>query len=189
VHVLLRPRAGNFFYSDEEFELMRDDLLHARALGASGFALGILRADATVDIERTRKLVELASPLEVTFHRAFDLVPSLHDGLDDVIATGCHRILTSGGERDVVMGAANLATLVDLAKDRIKIVAGGGLRVGNAALVARTSKAAHFHGSVRHATKRTSAPESLGILVSLTADRYPVDPAQIQAMIRELTVF
>ncbi|HEY2039940.1 MAG TPA: copper homeostasis protein CutC, partial [Edaphobacter sp.] len=97
VYVLLRPRSGDFLYSDKEFALMQDDLLHARSLGARGFALGILHPDATVDIERTRKLVELASPLEVTFHRAFDLVPSLNQALEDVIASGCGRVLTSGG--------------------------------------------------------------------------------------------
>lgn len=188
VHVLLRPRAGNFFYSDEEFELMCDDLLHARTLGASGFALGVLRADATIDIERTRTLVELASPLEVTFHRAFDLVSSLYEALDDVITTGCHRILTSGGEGDVVVGAANLATLVDLAKNRITIVAGGGLRVENAAPVARTSRATHFHGSVRRSTNRASVQEKGGILAPSTTDQFSVDPAEIRTMIRELRV-
>lgn len=149
VHVLLRPRSGDFLYTDDEFALMREDLLHARTLGASGFVIGILRADNTVDMERTRELVGLAAPHEVTFHRAFDYTRSLDQALEDVIATGCRRILTSGGERDVLAGAGKLAQLVKLASGRIEIAAGGGLRIKDAATLARTTLANHFHGSLR----------------------------------------
>lgn len=186
VFVLLRPRAGNFFYSAEEFALMRDDLLHARFLGVSGFALGVLSADATVDIERTRQLVDLAAPLEVTFHRAFDQVSSLDEALSDVIATGCRRILTSGGERDVVSGAANLARLVDRAMDRIAITVGGGLRIGNAALVSHSTRAKHFHGSVRRVVDSTLMQERSGVPPACTQAQFIVDPAEVRAMIREL---
>jgi len=173
VYVLLRPRAGDFLYSEDEFALMKDDLLHARSLGVRGFALGVLRDDATVDIERTRELVKLASPLEVTFHRAFDRTPVLDRALEDVIASGCKRVLTSGGERDVVVGATNLAKLIELADGRIDIAAGGGLRLSNAALVARSTKGYHFHGSVRRA-----APGKDDVAI--------VDPADIRAIIRAL---
>lgn len=149
VHVLLRPRGGDFLYTDDEFKLMRDDLVHARTLGVKGFVLGILRADGTVDIERTRELVDLAAPLEVTFHRAFDYTASLEQALEDVIATGCRRILTSGGEPDVLAGATKLAQLVAQAAGRIEIAVGGGLRIKNATDLARTIGANHFHGSLR----------------------------------------
>jgi copper homeostasis protein len=185
VYVLLRPRGGNFHYTPEEFSLMRDDLLHARALGASGFALGVLHADATVDIDRTRELVELASPLEVTFHRAFDVTPSLDQALENVITTGCRRILTSGGERDVVAGGANLARLVTLAAGRIEVAAGGGLRIQNAASVVRATKAHHFHGSVRRISNNSAAPELKDILAS-SQTGFTVDPAEIRAIIHEL---
>lgn len=183
VHVLLRPRSGDFFYSNEEFALMQDDLLHARSLGAKGFALGVLLADATVDIERTRKLVELASPLEVTFHRAFDLVPSLNQALEDVIAAGCGRVLTSGGERDVVAGAAKLANLIEQAGDRIDVAVGGGLRISNAASVAQATGARHFHGSVRSA-ETVSRQERSGILDAQS--RFIVRVEDIRTMVREL---
>lgn len=186
VYVLLRPRAGDFVYSEEEFALMKDDLLHARSLGASGFALGLLRPDATVDLERTRELVELASPLEVTFHRAFDLTPSLDDALETVIAAGCRRVLTSGGERDVVIGAANLARMVERAAGRIAIAAGGGLRLDNAAQVARTTRASHFHGSMRSKGASTTG-SGRRTLSSLANQVSVVDPAEIQAMIRTLS--
>jgi copper homeostasis protein len=185
VYVLLRPRSGNFFYRDEEFALMRDDLLHARSLGASGFALGVLRADATIDAERTRELVELASPLEVTFHRAFDLVPSLDQALEDIIAAGCSRVLTSGGERDVVTGATNLARLVEHAGERINVAVGGGLRIENAASVVRITGARHFHGSVR-SVERASVRERRDVLSASAQNKYVVRAEDIRTMVREL---
>jgi copper homeostasis protein len=185
IYVLLRPRSGNFFYSDEEFALMQDDLLHARSLGAKGFALGVLLADATIDIQRTRKLVELASPLEVTFHRAFDLVPSLDRALEDIVAAGCGRVLTSGGQRDVVAGAAKLASLVEQAGDRIDIAVGGGLRTSNAASVAQATGARHFHGSLRSA-QPVFLRERSGILNESSQSRLIVRPDDLRAMMREL---
>lgn len=186
VYVLLRPRAGDFFYTTDEFSLMREDLLHARELGARGFALGLLYANGMVDLERTRELVELAAPLEVTFHRAFDLTPSLDAALEDVIAAGCRRVLTSGGEPDVVAGADHLATLMERAAGRIIVAAGGGLHVDNAGLVARTTHLGHFHGSVRRRAERVSAAGVSEVLQSTTGAQYTVDPSDVRAMIKAL---
>jgi copper homeostasis protein len=182
VYVLLRPRAGDFVYSDAEFALIREDLLHARALGASGFVLGILRTDGSVDVERTGELVELAAPLEVTFHRAFDLTPSLGAALEEVMATGCRRVLTSGGELDVITGAGNLARLVKQAAERITIAVGGGLRLENAAFVAQATQARHFHGSVRRKVESAGTSE----LASSFVTEYMVDPNDIRSMIETL---
>lgn len=190
VHVLLRPRAGNFYYSDDEFGLMRDDLLHARALGASGFVVGILLADGTVDVRRTRELVELAAPFEVTFHRAFDYTRSLDQALEDVIAAGCRRVLTSGGERDVVAGADKLARLVELAAGRIAIAAGGGLRVKQASALARSTGASHFHGSLRQTEADTTSLELPRVLEDTDqfegGARFFVDADDVRAMIESL---
>ncbi len=153
VHVLLRPRGGDFNYTDAEMDAMRKDLNQARSLGVSGVVLGFLHPDRTVDIERTRELVEMAGPIEVTFNRAFDHTASLEKALEDVIATGCRRVLTSGGERDVVLGAESLARLLKQAGSRIDVAVGGGLRLSNAEAVARTTGARHFHGSVRRRVK------------------------------------
>ena len=185
IYVLLRPRAGDFVYTPDEFALIREDLLHARTLGASGFVVGVLRPDATIDIERTHELVELAAPLEVTFNRAFDLTPSLDDALEDVLATGCRRILTSGGERDVLTGSANLRRLVELAAGRIAIAAGGGLRIENAALIAQQSKVSHFHGSLRQRASKAVFKKSEA-LPSVLQSTFMVDPDNIRALIREL---
>lgn len=190
VQVLLRPRGGDFLYTEDEFDLMRDDLSHARALGATGFVLGILRADGTVDIERTRELVELAAPLEVTFHRAFDYAVSLEQALEDVVATGCRRILTSGGEPDVLAGAGKLAQLVELAAGRVEIAVGGGLRIKNAADLARTIGAKHFHGSLRSREPSGMQHERNWVLEETgefdSTSRFVVDVADVRAMISNL---
>lgn len=190
VHVLLRPRSGDFLYTSEEFAVMREDLIHARSLGASGFVLGILYPDLTVDMERTRELVELAAPLAITFHRAFDYTASLERALEDVIETGCRRVLTSGGERDVIAGSNKLARLVELADDRIEIAVGGGLRIHDAAVLARATRASHFHGSLRRAESTSAQIERPWLLEdsdqSDSATRFVVNAADVRAMIEAL---
>ena len=150
VYTILRPRGGDFVYSDAEFALMQEDLEHARSLGVSGFVAGVLRPNGTVNGDRMRLLVEQATPLEMTFHRAFDAAENLEHALEDVIATGCRRLLTSGGAADVYTGAVNLRHLGEQADGRIAIAVGGGLRRETAAEVARVTGAWQFHGSVRH---------------------------------------
>jgi copper homeostasis protein len=190
VYVLLRPRAGDFLYTDDEFDLMREDLLHARTLGASGFVLGILHPDHTVDVERTRELVKLAAPLETTFHRAFDYTASLDRALEDVIMTGCKRVLTSGGERDVIAGVDNLTHLVKLAGHRIEIAVGGGLRIRDAAAIAFATQASHFHGSLRRNEVSSMQTERPWVLEGADefdgASRTVVDVADVRAMVRNL---
>ena len=149
VHVLLRPHADGFVYSASDFASICAELKHAQRVGAAGVVLGVLNTDRTVDTMRTRALVELAAPMEVTFHRAFDDVLDFDRALEDVITTGCHRILTSGGAPDVLAGADTLAHLVTRAAERISIAAGGGLRLSNAEEVRRRTGAQHFHGSLQ----------------------------------------
>ena len=191
VHVLLRPRSGDFHYTDDEFAVMREDLAHARGLGVSGFVLGILHTDGTVDTERTRELVELAAPLEITFHRAFDYATPLEQALEDVIATGCGRVLTSGGEPDVLAGANMLARLVELAAGRIDIAVGGGLRIKDAAALARTTGARHFHGSLRRSEASKMHHERHWVLEDADSfdgtSRLVVDAADVRMMIERLS--
>jgi copper homeostasis protein len=190
VHVLLRPRGGDFVYSAAEFDVMREDLENAHRLGAKGVVLGLLSTDGTVDVKRTRELVDLAGSLDVTFNRAFDYAASLEQALEDVIAAGCKRVLTSGGERDVVSGAESLARLVEQAAGRIEVAVGGGLRLKNAAAVARMTGARHFHGSLR---RRASSPmryEGPGMLEDadeFTQTRFVVDIGDVRTMIENLS--
>jgi copper homeostasis protein len=128
VHVLIRPRGGDFLYSEWEFEVMRRDLETAQALGAAGVALGLLTASGAVDCERTARLVKAARPLRVTFHRAFDLVREPHQALEELIALGVDRILTSGGSPTAREGLARLGDLARSSAGRIGIMAGGQIR-------------------------------------------------------------
>jgi copper homeostasis protein len=186
VHVLVRPRGGDFVYSANEIDVMRRDIMHIKELGAAGVVFGILQPDGRVDVETTRALVQLARPLEVTFHRAFDATPSLPQALEDVIATGADRLLTSGGKRNVVAGSAALAELVRLAGQRIEIAVGGGLRLQNAALLARTTHAKHFHGSLRRRLKdAVSGAKTVGDSMS-PGSRYVVDANAVRTLIQRL---
>ena len=184
VHVLVRPRGGDFVYSAFEIGVMRRDILHIKELGAAGVVLGILLPNGQVDVEATRALVQLARPLEVPFHRAFDTTPSLQQALEDVIATGADRLLTSGGQPDVVAGAAALAELVRLAGERIEIVVGGGLRLQNAASLAQATHARHFHGSLRRGLKQAGSPSEVVGERSPDGPGYVVDAEDVRTLIK-----
>jgi len=186
VHVLVRPRGGNFVYSAAEVEVMRRDILHVKQLGAAGVVLGILKADGRVDVEATKALVQLARPMEVTFHRAFDATPVLTEALEDVVATGADRILTSGGQRNVVAGSAALAELVQLAEDRVDIAVGGGLRLQNAASLARATRARHFHGSLRRRLRHAALPGEDGGEAMQAGSRYVVDAEAVRRLVQRL---
>src|SRR5215469_18267829 len=129
VHPIIRPRPGDFCYSAPEFEIMRRDIELAKNEGADGVVLGLLRTNGTVDVERTQRLVELARPLSVTFHRAFDVSANLLEAFDDVCATGADRLLTSGGAQECIQGVDIVAQLVQAARGRIQIMAGGRITI------------------------------------------------------------
>jgi copper homeostasis protein len=147
VHVLIRPRPGDFCYSESELEIMRNDIVSARQFGMDGVVLGVLQRSDRVDIERTRTFVELAGTLAVTFHRAFDAVQNLDASLEDVIQTGASRILTSGGQARAADALAVLARLVQAAKDRIVIMPCGGINSENIVQVVQKTRAREVHTS------------------------------------------
>ena len=145
VSVMIRPRGGDFLYTDEEFQTMLRDITHARRAGATGVVFGILKADGWVDIERTRQLVEEAQGMETTFHRAVDMTADYLQAIEDIIATGCTRILTSGGYDKAVEGIDNIVQAVTIASRRIEIMAGSGVVASNALQLAETGvEALHF---------------------------------------------
>jgi copper homeostasis protein len=152
VHVLIRPRGGDFAYSASEFAQMREQVQWVKKAGAAGVALGVLRADRRIDVDRSRELTELAHPMKVTFHRAFDETPEPAEALEAVIETGAACLLTSGGSADVLTGAEQLAQLVRQAGDRIQIMAGGGLKLASMAEVLERTGVRCLHGSL---TRRT----------------------------------
>jgi copper homeostasis protein len=148
VHVLIRPRAGSFVFSDDEFALMRRQVEAVKAAGASGVAIGVLLADGRIDVKRTRALVDLARPMDVTFHRAFDVTADLDEALDAVMETGANSLLTSGGAPDVLTGADSIARLHRRTGSQLEIMAGGGLRLENLSEVLNRTGVSCVHGSL-----------------------------------------
>jgi len=148
IFAMIRPRAGDFFYSKPEFEETVRDLALVRNCGMDGVVFGLLNADRLVNIERSHELVELARPLPATFHRAFDETPDLRAALESVIATGAARILTCGGKGNAEEGSAVIAELVEAAGSRIEIVAGGGISAANLGGVLRRSRAREVHSGL-----------------------------------------
>jgi copper homeostasis protein len=151
IFVMIRPRAGDFVYSSAEFAQMKESIAAARDSGASGLVFGILKLNHTVDIDRTRELVELAQRLPVTFHRAFDACPDLSQALEDVSRSGASRILTSGGAATALEGASSLAMVVAAAGERITIVPGAGINARNILQLAEATRAQEFHSGLSSA--------------------------------------
>lgn len=147
LNIMIRPRGGDFVYTPEEFEQMKKEVLVIKEMGVNGLVFGILNVDNTIDKKRNKELVDLAYPLPCTFHRAFDNVLDLEQGLEDVIQCGFQTILTSGCEPNVNLGIANLKKLVDLAQNRIVIMAGGGLRSNNVHAIIKETGLSFVHSS------------------------------------------
>jgi copper homeostasis protein len=153
VHVLIRPRAGDFVYSELELAAMRHDIEAAQKLGAAGVVLGVLTPDATIDADRLAELAALARPLEVTFHKAFDQIRDPLEALDRLIDLGVSRVLTSGGRSTALEGVETLAALVERAQRRLIIMAGGRLDADSLPRVIRQGKVSEVHlGSAVSAT-------------------------------------
>ncbi|GHT42139.1 copper homeostasis protein CutC [Bacteroidia bacterium] len=133
LYVMIRPRGGDFCYSDTEFEQMKLDIDFAKLNGADGMVLGILLPDGSVDVARTRELVAHATPLPVTFHRAIDVTADPLQALDGIIAAGCARVLTSGQRPTADAGIDTIRQFVQHARGRIDIMAGSGVKPSNAA--------------------------------------------------------
>ncbi len=146
---IIRPRGGDFLYSEQEFEIMKTDIQVCKNIGCDGIVFGILNEDATIDKSRCKILVQLAYPLSVTFHRAFDRVINPTQALEDVIECGFERILTSGFNPTVIEGNENLKKLIELADERIIIMPGSGVRSSNIKELVESSGAVEFHSSAR----------------------------------------
>lgn len=131
VFVLIRPRGGNFVYSDDEFQVMKTNIQFCKDLGCKGIVSGVLNSDKTIDIKRTEELVELSKPLEFTFHRAFDEVINPKEALKELMDLGMERVLTSGQKTTAEEGLELLKELNVLAENRITILAGGGITSKN----------------------------------------------------------
>ena len=145
LNVIIRPRGGDFLYSDPEFDIMKKDIEICRNYGVDGVVIGLLKSDGSVDSERTASLVELANPMELTFHRAFDMASDPFQALSDIIGAGAKRILTSGQQNKAEDGVELIRQLVLKADDNIIIMPGSGINMLNIEMIARSTGAKEFH--------------------------------------------
>ena len=178
VYPIIRPRGGDFLYTEEEYQVMARDLQFCREAGCNGVVIGMLKSDGSIDKDRCARLVELAYPMGVTFHRAFDWAANPFEALEDIISIGCERILTSGQRPTAPEGADLLKDLVRQADERIIIMPGSGIRAANLAALASHTEASEFHSSarVRQVSKmefvNTSMMEELSYML---ADRKEIE--------------
>jgi len=149
IYPIIRPRGGDFLYSDLEFELMKEDIKMCKSLNCDGVVTGILHKDGSIDKERCAILVALAKPMGVTFHRAFDMCNDMKKALEEVIELGFERILTSGGEASALLGAEKIKALIEQSAGRISIMPGAGVREENIQQLIHMTGAGEFHSSAK----------------------------------------
>jgi copper homeostasis protein len=191
LQVMIRPRGGDFCYSSTEFEIMKLDIDTARKAGADGVVLGILCPDGSVDEPRTRELAALARPMNVTFHRAFDMTRDPWEALETLIALGIDRILTSGQESSVLEGLELISNLVRAAGDRIIVMPGGGIHERNFSRIARECGARELHAA---ALAEAEGPMAFrnhrcfmgGELRPPEFNRITTDPVRVRAFVQSL---
>jgi len=145
LHVMIRPRGGDFLYSEDELAAMEQDIAIAKAEGADGVVFGLLLPDGTVDAERTARLIEAARPMAVTFHRAFDLAAEAVAALETLAELGAERVLTSGQAESALAGLPVIADLVRRADGRVIVMPGGGINSGNVRKIVRQSGCREVH--------------------------------------------
>jgi len=186
VFPIIRARGGDFFYTDDEFAVMQKDVLLCKQLGFEGVVIGLLNKEAGIDKEKTKRLVELAYPMEVTFHRAFDRAKDALQALEDIIECGCQRILTSGQVPNAYDGKDIIKKLVEQADDRIIIMPGSGVRSSNIKALADYTSAIELHSSARK--NIDSAMQFINEGMQENLQNISVDAAEIKKMKIELQV-
>ena len=175
VYPIIRPRGGDFLYSDLEFELMKEDIKVCRELRCDGVVISILKSDGSVDKERCGELIALAGDMQVTFHRAFDMSNDLFKALEDVIELGCVRILSSGAESSAFKGAEVLRRLITQANERISIMPGAGINIDNIAEIIRLTGAKEFHASAKGSVASKMRFRNPGLSMGAEADEFSYD--------------
>ncbi len=149
LYPIIRPRGGDFLFSEEEFAIMLKEVEFCKQAGCNGVVIGLLNADGTIDKKRSARLVEAAFPLGVTFHRAFDWAINPFEAMEEIISIGCERILTSGQRPTAIEGVTMINELVRQADDRIFIMPGSGIRSSNITELVQKTDAPEYHTSAR----------------------------------------
>ena len=186
IFVMIRPRGGDFCYTEAEFAVMQEDIRHARNLGADGLVLGILNEEAGVDIARTAALVRLAEPLPVTFHRAIDMTRDPVSALEAVKETGARRVLTSGGAERVTEGLDTVARMVAATGNTLTVMAGSGINPKTIAAVAAATGVMEFHAALRTSfsspVRFRKEDVTMGDLPDREYQRFVVEEERVRAL-------
>lgn len=186
LHVMVRPRGGDFCYSDDEFGIMQRDILIAKQLGANGVVFGILHTNGTVDRDRMRQLVDLARPLKVTCHRAFDMSCDLEQALEDLVEVSVDRVLTSGSKRCAVDAMPTLKHLVEQSSSRISVMVCGELSIANVKAVLGYSHATEVHAGLGTTVTSTMKFRNQKIEMGTLANREYQHEVVKESSVREL---
>lgn len=191
LHVIIRPRGGDFLYNDEEAEIMLEDIRLCQELGVDGVVIGALTAEGDIDVALMRRLIAAAGAMSVTCHRAFDVCRDREQALEQLIELGCARVLTSGGAGTALDGAKELARLVAQAGERIIVMPGCGVNASNIEVLARRTGAREFHLSARSVYPSPMQYRHEGVSMGgvVHVDEYTrelTDPAKISAVVKLL---
>lgn len=184
LYPIIRPRGGDFLYDDDELAMMRQDILLCKSIGCEGISTGIQLADGNIDVEKMKRVIEWAYPMNVTCHRVFDSTPDAFRSLEELISIGCERILTSGHAPSAPEGAELLAKLAEQADGRIIIMPGAGVRAGNIKALRNTSKANEFHTSAKKIMNSSVSYHNPAIRD--TGDVFIADEIEIRNILNEL---
>jgi len=187
LYPIIRPRGGDFLYLEDELDIMAEDVRVCRNIGCDGVVLGMLTTDGSVDKEKCCRLVEIAYPMGVTFHRAFDRSADPFKALEDIIDTGCERILTSGMQPSAIEGALLIRELIIRSANRIEIMPGSGVRSDNILGLAKETGAKEFHSSARLNKKSKMNYSNLSMQEELSM--VSADPVEIESMKAKLAGF
>jgi len=185
IYVLIRPRAGDFVYSELEFETMERDIRNCAALGCDGVVIGALDAEGHVDVPRCRALIAAAGKLGVTFHRAFDVSHDPRRALEDIVALRCERVLSSGARESALAGAALLRDLVVQAAGRIAVMPGAGIDIANIVTIRTVTRAREFHASAKRQMPSRRAPGP-GSRLGMDGGEWRTDAEQVRALVAAL---
>ena len=186
VYPIIRPRGGDFLYSELEFEIMKSDIINCRALNCAGIVTGILTAKGDVDKKRCAELIELAGPMKMAFHRAFDMTRNMEQALEDLIELGFIRVLTSGGKASADDGSDRLKTLNAQAAGRISIMPGAGINSDNIRGIIEKTGAKEFHASARGNTVSQMQFRNTALQMGGPADEYSgsmTDPQLVEKLL------
>lgn len=190
IRIMIRPRGGDFLYSDTEFQTMKEDILAIKPFKPEGFVFGILNADGSIDVKRMKELVELCDGFKITFHRAFDMVANQAEELKKLIDLNINTILTSGGKNSALAGIKELATLKKLAEGKIEIMAGAGVNAQNVLEIADTGVDA-IHLTAKSEYQSEMQFRNMALSMSEANDNeeytnYETDPIKLQDVIQKL---